>query len=504
MKIKNKTTLLNIITSLLLQLIALIYGFLNSRLIIQYFGSNVNGLIASLNQFLSYITLIEGGITGVITAALYAPLVSGDQNKISAILVTTKRFFRIVGIIFIIYSIILGVVYPLVSSEGFDLYFVFLLTIILSLNLLIQYMLSLTYKTLLVADKKIYIVSISQILVYILNIVMSLICVNFFPNVLIYKLINGITFLVQPIIYTIYVRKNYHIDKKTKYDNELIKSRWEGFAINVAAFIHFSTDAIILTIFTNLKVVSVYSVYALVTSGLRAIVNSIATAITPTIGHSYAKGNFDDLNKKMDLYEYIMNFSVFFLFTVGALLITPFVMLYTKNINDAEYYQPVFGILIIVSEVLYLIKFPHLNLAYCANQFKKLTIPAFIEAGLNIVCSIVLVNVFGLIGVAIGTIIAMFFRLIYQIYFTTKIIESRHQWNFYEKIIFFTIPTIIGGLIYYFWFPKPIDASVSSWIVCAIIYSSCFLLLYFITSLIFFRKELFIIKNYLLKKNKKN
>lgn len=159
-------------------------------------------------------------------------------------------------------------------------------------------MLSLTYKTLLVADKKIYIVSISQILVYILNIVMSLICVNFFPNVLIYKLINGITFLVQPIIYTIYVRKNYHIDKKTKYDNELIKSRWEGFAINVAAFIHFSTDAIILTIFTNLKVVSVYSVYALVTSGLRAIVNSIATAITPTIGHSYAKGNFDDLNKK--------------------------------------------------------------------------------------------------------------------------------------------------------------------------------------------------------------
>ena len=134
MKIKNKTTLLNIITSLLLQLIALIYGFLNSRLIIQYFGSNVNGLIASLSQFLSYITLIEGGITGVITTALYSPLVSGDQNKISAILVTTKRFFRIVGIIFIIYTIILGVVYPLVSSEGFDLYFVFLLTIILSLN----------------------------------------------------------------------------------------------------------------------------------------------------------------------------------------------------------------------------------------------------------------------------------------------------------------------------------------------------------------------------------
>ena len=166
MKIKNKTTLLNIITSLLLQLIALVYGFLNSRLIIQYFGSNVNGLITSLNQFLSYITLIEGGITGVITAVLYTPLVSGDQNKISAILVTTKRFFRIVGIIFIIYTIILGVVYPLVSSEGFDFYFVFLLTIILSINLLIQYMLSLTYKTLLVADKKIYIVSIFKILPY--------------------------------------------------------------------------------------------------------------------------------------------------------------------------------------------------------------------------------------------------------------------------------------------------------------------------------------------------
>ena len=60
---------------------------------------------------------------------------------------------------------------------------------------------------------------------------------------------------------------------------------------------------------------------------------------------------------------------------------------------------------------------------------------------------------------------------------------SRLNGLYNKKNIFFTIPTIIGVLIYYFWFPKPIDASVSSWIVCAIIYSSCFLILYFITNI---------------------
>lgn len=71
---KNKATLLNMISGLILQLFTLVSGFILPKIILIYFGSEVNGLVSSLNQFLSYITLVEGGITGVIVANLYLAL----------------------------------------------------------------------------------------------------------------------------------------------------------------------------------------------------------------------------------------------------------------------------------------------------------------------------------------------------------------------------------------------------------------------------------------------
>ena len=74
----NKVTLINVISSLLFQILTIINGFIIPRLILSYFGSDVNGLTTSISQFLTYISLIEGGITGVIMASLYKPLYEKD------------------------------------------------------------------------------------------------------------------------------------------------------------------------------------------------------------------------------------------------------------------------------------------------------------------------------------------------------------------------------------------------------------------------------------------
>lgn len=50
---KNKTTLLNMISGLILQFFTLVSGFVLPKIILIYFGSEVNGLVSSLNQFLS-------------------------------------------------------------------------------------------------------------------------------------------------------------------------------------------------------------------------------------------------------------------------------------------------------------------------------------------------------------------------------------------------------------------------------------------------------------------
>ena len=64
------------ISGMVLQFFTLVSGFILPKIILTCFGSEVNGLVSSLNQFLSYITLVEGGITGVIIANLYKPFSS--------------------------------------------------------------------------------------------------------------------------------------------------------------------------------------------------------------------------------------------------------------------------------------------------------------------------------------------------------------------------------------------------------------------------------------------
>ena len=491
---KNRITFINIIANLIQQIVTIISGFIIPKIILTYFGSDVNGLVSSINQFLNYITLLEGGVMGVISASLYKAIVKEDNEKISSIVNTSKTFFKKIGIIYIIYSIALAIIYPIFINNSFSFEYIFTLTIILSLSLLIQYMFSLSYKTFLMADKKIYIVSNTQTIITILNIILSYVSVKIYPSIHVLKLINGILFIIQPIAFGTYVKKNYKLNKKAKKDNQLIKDRWNGFAINLVAFIHFSTDVTIVTLFTDLQTVSVYSVYALVTSGLRAIINAISNAIIPTVGQAYAKNDEKELKTKFDLNEYIIFILVFYMFTIAALLITPFVMIYTRGINDANYNQPLFGVLLVISEALYLIKLPHLNLAYSANKFKEVTIPAFIEAFINIIVSAILVNKLGLIGVAIGTILGMAYRMMFHVKYTEKLIKGWKQINFYRKMLIFAITTIIGLCICYV-IPLS-EYNITSWIIHALIYMIIFEILYLVMSKIFFKQELKYIYKY--------
>ena len=135
------------------------------------------------------------------------------------------------------------------------------------------------------------------------------------------------------------------------------------------------------------------------------------------------------------------------LFSLTGMLITPFAMIYTSGITDANYYQPVFGIVLVLAESMYLLRSPHVSLAYAANKFKEITLPAYIEAIINIFVSIILMKKYGLIGIATGTLIGMIYRGAFHVYFTSKIIPSRRQSVFYKKLFSILVPCLLCSFI---------------------------------------------------------
>ena len=444
---EKKIIIKNIVVSLSLQFVTIISGFVLPKIILTYFGSEVNGLVSSINQILNYVQLLEGGLSGVVMAALYKPLAENDSKKISGIINATRSFFKQIGCIYVVYIALVGFVYPILKQTGFSYLYSVALVWVLGLNLFIQYFFSLTYRILLNADRKVYFVSFTQILIITANLVGVCICAKLFGDILLIKLYSGLIFFVQPLLYGRYVKKSYKLNKRVPNDTVALKQRWDGFGINLAYFIHTNTDIVILTFFSSFSDISVYSVYFMVVSALKNIIISISSSIVPSFGKVWASGNMKEINDFFDQYEFGMSFITTLFFSCGIVLLTPFVGVYTIGINDANYCQWSFGIVLTLAEMVYCFREPYVSVTYASGQFKKVAKYAYVEAGLNIGISLLLIRSWGIIGVATGTLFSMIYRMFCHGYYLKNNILMRSVWKFFKCVCMFSIATFISCMI---------------------------------------------------------
>lgn len=437
----------NILCSLSLQFVTILSGFVVPKIILSYFGSEVNGLISSINQFLNYIQLLEGGLSGVILAALYKPLAENDQNKVSSVINATQSFFKKIALIFVFYMIGVAFIYPLFIKTGFNYLYCVSLIIVLGSHLFVQYFFSLSLKLLLNADRKVYVVSLTQIVIVTLNMFAVIIFAKLFSDILLIKIASATIFLIQPLVYGYYVKKYYRIDKSIPSDNDALSQRWAGFGINLAYFIHTNTDVIILTLFSTLTEVSVYAVYLMVVNALKNLVMSISQAITPSLGKSIVSDDKYVANSKFDLYELALYLITTIIFTCGAFMITPFIRIYTSDIHDANYEQYIFGYLLILAEMIYCFRDPYVSVSYVAGHFKQVTKYAMLEVVINLVISLSLVHRLGIIGVAIGTLISMLVRGIAHVFYLKNNILKRSPLIALKRFLVFSLITFISLII---------------------------------------------------------
>lgn len=421
----KKKALLNILFTTLSQLATIASGLIVPRILLSTFGSEANGLVSSITQFLNYIALVEGGIGGVVLASLYGPLAKHDNEKLSRVLKASNKFFNQISIIFLIYTIVLGCVYPFLIQSSFSWFYILSLTIILAVSSFVQYCFSINYKLLLQADHNMYIVQLVQITITVSNLIAVFVTVKLFPQLHIVKLASALLFVIQPIVYSRYVNKHYQISKDVEPDEQALSQRWSCFGQNLAYFIHCNTDVIVLSIFTDLKLVSVYAVYFLIVDHLQRFFKSFSHAFTPMLGKAISINETEKANKYLDFYEFVVFNVATVVFGCCMYLLPGFVMLYTHGVTDADYFRPVFSAIIIMAEYIYCVRDPYDAAIYAAGKFKETAVSAYIEAGINIVLSVTLVNWLGLEGIAIGTFTGMTFRMIYMIVYLSKNVVYR-------------------------------------------------------------------------------
>lgn len=500
---RSKKALLNIITSLILQVVILICGFIVPKLIITKFGSNVNGLVTSITQFLGYISLLEAGFGPVVKAALYKPIAEKNKKQIENILKASEKFFRVIALIFIVYLVALSVIYPIIVSNEFEFFYTMSLIIIISISTFAEYFFGMTYKLYLQAEQKTYITSFIQIIGYILNTIAIVILIKFNCSIHIVKLVSGLIFVLRPLAQNIYVKRKYKLDLRSADKDYKLKQKWDGLAQHIAAVVHANTDITILTIFMPIVEVSVYSVYYLVVKGIKSIIQAFTGGIDASFGDMIAKNEDEQLNKSFKVYELFYYTITSIAFICTMVLITPFIQIYTLDVTDANYIRQLFGYLLVISEFMWVIRLPYSSITLAAGHFKETKKGAWIEAFTNIILSLILVFKLGIVGVAIGTLVAMVIRTVEFMYHTNKYILNRKQWQSFARIGIIVVETVIVALLCRL-IPSIEMVSYINWIKYAICVGVIALIVILPINLIVYRKDtirLFhITKNILVKK----
>ena len=421
---RKKRLKLNTATSLILQVTTIICGFILPRLILQNFGSDVNGLVNSITQFLSIVAFLELGVGSVVQSALYRPLAEKNSIEISKIYVSANKFFRVIASILAFYIVGLIVLFPQLSSNKYD--FIFTATLIgaMSINSFAQYYFGVVDKLILTADQRGYIQYLSQICALIINTIACVILINLGANIQIIKLTTSIIFLIRPIVIRFIVNKYYSIDKHVTYDEEPIQQKWNGVAQHIAAVVLDGTDVIVLTVFATLSEVSIYSIYNLVVYGVKQLFTSMTSGVQALAGELLARKEYDELNHLFSKIEWGIHTGVIFVFGCTASLIVPFVQVYTMGVNDANYTVPLFALLITIANAMHCLRLPYNMMILAGGHYKQTQSNYIIAAIMNITISIVMVYEVGLIGVAIGTICAMLYQTLWMArYISNNIIK---------------------------------------------------------------------------------
>ena len=427
-------TKLNITASLLHQVVTGVCGLILPRFILKQFGSESNGLIASVTQLLGYTILLEGGIGGVLKAALYRPLANEDMDGVSEIYHQIGRTFRKISFIFIGFALALSLSMKFLVDTQFDWLYVFTMVLILSANTYFSYYFAMPQRLLMTADQKLYIVQFTQSISVVLNLLLCLLVMRLGGSIHAVKFTTAFVFLLNPLVLHLYVRRHYRIRKELSGDFEFPQKR-DGAIHHLAYFIHRNTDVVILSLFGSLTAVSVYTVYNIVTFTLEQLLTSISSGLSGLVGRQIARKEIEELNRTVDRYEACSNTLATGIATVCAILILPFVSIYTKGVTDAQYLQPLFALLMIAGSYAYCIRHPFGCVVAAAGHYKQTNVGAIGEVAINLVLSLALVKPLGLVGVALGTFVAMSFRTIHTVWYLSRHLLHRPMVKFFRGLV---------------------------------------------------------------------
>lgn len=432
---QKKNVIINLIVSTVTQIITLILGLILPRLILLTWGSEYNGLLSSVTNILRYLSLLEAGFNTATLQALYKTVGQNDREQTSVVVRTSQHYYHRISLVYAVMVLAISLVYPLLIDSSIAYWEIVLIIVLQGAVGVINFAFRASYQQLLNAEGKYYIISLITLMTTILTYGAKIVAVTVFNSVLIMQIMSVVVIIIQITVYAIYFnRKYYWIDKNAKTNESLLQNRKYYFIQQVAGLVFNSTDTFVLSIFCGLKVASVYAVYNLVYTALAQIIALIRGSSNFVLGQSYHKdkGLFE---KVYDAYSAMQSTIGGIMASISIVLIINFVKIYTKGVTDIDYIDFIAAFLFSFNLMLECSRGTSLASANIAGKAPQTTWRYVLEAGINLMSSLILVKFIGLRGVLVGTGLAGLYRTTDSIVYTNKHVLERSSFTELRMVV---------------------------------------------------------------------
>lgn len=249
------------------------------------------------------------------------------------------------------------------------------------------------------------------------------------------KLACSLVFMIRPLCFWMYVRKHYLISSDVPLVAGALRQKWNGVMQHISSIAIDFAPTIALSFFADFRIVSVFSVYNIVLSGLKRLFFSLFSEFWHVFGEFCAKGEVVKLNKFAKLFSWISHSVVTLVFAVTAIIIVPFVRVYTTGVGGVNYCTPLFASLFTLNIALQCYKLLYDKLIQIAGHFKQTQYCYLLSAIVAVISTVLGVQYIGIDGAVVGGIVALIYQLLCTFSYDKRKLVKSLSWLMFAKQI---------------------------------------------------------------------
>ena len=405
----KKNTMMGAISGVVNKFVVMLLPFIMRTIMIHFMGTQYLGLSSLFTSILNMLSLAELGFGGALVYSMYKPIAENDTTVICALMGLYKKIYRYIGSFILIVGLIITpfVKFFISGSVPSDIN-VYTLYIIYLLNTVASYFLFAYKNSLLVAFQRNDISNNVSTILTTMEYGIQIILVLVFRNYYCYAIIFPIFTVFGNIVRAVIVEKKYpqyickgEVPKAQR--KEIYKKTIALASHKIGNTISTSFDSMVVSAFLGLRSVGIFGNYNYVVTTIMALVGIIYYSMTAGIGN---RMNLNSLNENYKEFMALTSFNnVILCWTTGCMLFLyqPFMELWAGSENLLGMDSA-----IIFSIYFYVYQSRKVVLLYkdASGLWKEDQWKPIVGALLNLVINITLVQIIGINGVIVSSIIS--------------------------------------------------------------------------------------------------